>query len=134
YQRCADASVDRGRDAREAEIEGGLLELRARAIAVGRRELQLVAALVVLLAGHRLRLDELLTAREVALGERHASFGAFEIRASDGFGGGVFPGIDREQQLPFLDVAALAEMHSFEIAGDAGSNLDRIDRFDAARK
>ena len=91
-----------------------------------------LGALVESLLGDRAVAHELLGAIEIGLGEGEIGLGLRQ--RSSGLRDGVLerPLVDGEQQIALLDHLAVAEMDLVEIARDAGANLDRIHRDEAA--
>ena len=120
------------RDAREAEVELRLREIRARGEHVRLGLLRLHAALVEFALRDRAVDDQRFGARQLLLGERDARLGAGRVRTR-GIGGGlVFAIVDREEQLAFLDQAAFLVVHAPEVAGHARADLSGLDRLDVA--
>src|SRR6185369_3756614 len=128
----ADAAVDLRPEFGELEIELGLADRRLGVAHRGLRVAIGLRALLEGLLGNGLVAHELLAAREVR-------FGIGEVRARLHQAGARLvehvlerPLVDGEQEIALLDDLTVLEMHAVEIAGDAATHLDRIDRDETA--
>ena len=122
----ANAAVDRRAQFGEFEIEFGCAE---RGFGAGDRRLRVAVGLRPLLeslVGDGLVTHELLTTREIGLGEGEIGFRGVQIGA--GLVDRVLEWslVDREQQVALLDRLAVLEGDGIEIARDTGAHLHRV--------
>ena len=128
----ADAAGDRRAKLGEFEIELGLAH---RGLVGGNRSGRTalgLGALVEGLLGDGAVADKLLGALEIGFGESEIGLGLRQGAVRLRHGVLERPLVDGEQQIALLDHLAVAEMDLVEIARDAGADLDRIHRDEAA--
>ena len=128
----AGAALEGRPDVGEAEVELRALGVGARGEHVGFGLLRLHPALVKLALRDRAFPDQLLGALQLLVGERDACLGALCVRVRRGGRRLVFAAVDREEQLPLLDHAALLVVDPVQVARDPRPDLGPLDRLDVA--
>ena len=93
-----------------------------------------VEARVEIALGHRPGVPKPLATFELAPRKDEARLGGENLGLGTLDLGGVFGGIDRDEQVALLHERALAEVHRVHGSGNAGAHLHPFDGFEAARE
>ena len=128
----ADTPGDRRPDLGIFEIQFGALDRSAGAFDRGLGGKELLPPFIECRHRNVAAADQFLGTLELALGEGRLGLGDLQLRTSLGERGLEGALIDGEEERTGLDDAALFEVNVLEIATDAGTDFDEIDRFEPA--